>query len=121
VVEDEDGAREGLRELLGTLGYEVVAVESGEAAAGLPVDHPFDMLLTDLMLPGMAGPRLAEVLKARWPALRVVLMSGYTEDEAIRRGVSAGDVRFLQKPFDMTTLAREVRGALSQPPEAAGG
>jgi two-component system cell cycle sensor histidine kinase/response regulator CckA len=115
VVEDEDGARGGLFELLTTLGYEVVALATGEEAELLPADRPFDVLLTDLMLPGILGPEIARRLTARWPALRVILMSGYTEDEAVRRGVSAGDVRFLQKPFDMDALAREVRAALDEP------
>ena len=116
VVEDEDGAREGLRDILTSLGYEVVALSCGESAAELPAIEPFQVLLTDLMLPGVAGPELARQLQERWPALRVVLMSGYTEDEAVRRSVATGSVRFLQKPFDMTTLAREVRAALDDPP-----
>jgi len=112
VVEDEDAAREGLREILASLGYEVEAAATGEAAETTRPEAPFDVLLTDLMLPGILGPQLAADLKARWPALRVILMSGYHEDDAIRKAASAGDVRFLQKPFDMATLAREVRAAL---------
>ena len=114
VVEDETGAREGVRDILALLGYEVVAVGSGEEARGLPQDAPFDLLLTDLMLPGVAGPELARGLSLRWPKLRVVLMSGYTEDDAVRDGVSGGGQRFLQKPFDIDTLAREVRAALDE-------
>ncbi len=72
------------------------------------------MLLTDLMLPGIAGPDLARGLKERWPALRVILMSGYTEDEVVRRGITEGSVRFLQKPFDMASLAREIQSALDE-------
>jgi CheY-like chemotaxis protein/two-component sensor histidine kinase len=112
VVEDEEIARQGLHDILASLGYRVVAVGSGEEAGGLPGDPGFDLLLTDLMLPGIAGPALAATLKERWSALKVILMSGYTEDEAVRRGVGSGLVRFLQKPFDMKTLAREVRAAL---------
>ncbi len=112
VVEDEEAARQGLHEILVSFGYRVVSVGSGEAAGSLPADPPFDLLLTDLMLPGVAGPRLAIGLKARWPALKVILMSGYAEDDAIRSDVGEGKVNFLQKPFDMATLAREVRAAL---------
>ncbi len=114
IVEDEDGAREGLSDILASLGYRVVAMADGEGAAALPAEEPFDLLLSDVMLPGILGPRLAEELKARWPALRVVLMSGYAEDEAVRRGVTAGTVRFLQKPFSMDALARELRAALDE-------
>jgi two-component system, cell cycle sensor histidine kinase and response regulator CckA len=112
VVEDEEIARQGLHDILVSLNYEVVSVGSGEAARSLPVDPPFDVLLTDLMLPGVAGPELAAGLQEQWPSLKVILMSGYTEDEAVRSVIGAGDIRFLQKPFDMTTLAREVRAAL---------
>jgi two-component system cell cycle sensor histidine kinase/response regulator CckA len=118
IVEDEAGAREGLREILAMLGYDVAAVGSGEEAERLPGDQPFDLVLTDLMLPGAAGPQVADGLRRRWPALKVILMSGYAEDEAVRRGVATGSVRFLQKPFSMEALTREVRAALDEPREA---
>ncbi len=116
VVEDEDIARQGLQGILAELGYAVVGVRSGEDAIAIPDDPPFDLLLTDVVLPGAAGPAVADSLKGRWPALRVVLMSGYAEDEAVRRGVSVGAVRFLQKPFGIDALARELRAALDGPP-----
>jgi PAS domain S-box-containing protein len=112
VVEDEEGARQGLAEILRMLAYDVVAVGSGEEAGLLPHDPGFDVLLTDMMLPGCAGSDLARGLLERWPTLKVILMSGYAEDEAVRRGALAGRIRFLQKPFDMATLAREIRAAL---------
>ena len=112
LVEDETGAREGLTQILTMLGYSAVAVGDAEAAMAMPVDAPFDLLLTDLLLPGLHGAELADVMRRRWAGLRVVVMSGYAEDEAVRRSVLEGTVRFLQKPFDMPTLARELRGAL---------
>jgi PAS domain S-box-containing protein len=112
VVEDEPAAREGLADLLSMLGYGVVALESAEEALRLPAEAHFDAMLTDLLLPGISGTDLALGLSKRWPHLRVILMSGYTEDEAVRQGVQAGVVRFLQKPFDVETLARELRAAL---------
>jgi PAS domain S-box-containing protein len=116
LVEDETSARDGLREMLKMLGYAVTAVGSSEIAGLLPPEPAFDLLLADVMLPGAAGTDLAPGLKERWPALKVILMSGYTEDQTIRNGVGVGTVRFLQKPFDMTTLAREVRAALDDRP-----
>lgn len=80
----------------------------------LPVAPALDLLLTDLMLPGIAGPDPAVGLQERWPGLRVILMSGHTEDEAVRRGVDKGNGHFLQKPFDVTALAREVRAAFDE-------
>ena len=121
LVEDEDGARGVLRDTLIALGYEVVAVGSGNEADALAAEPSFDLLLTDLMLPGVPGPQLAASLQRRWPTIEVILMSGYAEDEMIRRAASAGTVRFLQKPFDMATLAREVRAALDARASAAGG
>ncbi|MFI5143637.1 MAG: response regulator, partial [Thermoanaerobaculales bacterium] len=88
------------------------AVSSAEEATACPDDRPFDALLTDLMLPGVGGGELARRLQERWPTLKVILMSGYTEDEAIRQGGRAGYATFLQKPFDMATLARVVRTVL---------
>ena len=113
IVEDENAAREALRDILGGLGYEVVAAASGEEAGLLPAEEPFDVLLTDLMLPGIGGPQLVVGLRDRWPSLRVILMSGYTEDEVARRGIAEGTVRFLQKPFGMAALARELRAVLA--------
>ncbi len=112
VVEDEGATREGLRDILRNLGYEVVAAASGEEAGELPVEQPFDVLLTDLMLSGVSGSQLAAGLQERWPSMRVILMSGYPEDEALRSGVDQRKVRFLQKPFDIARLAQEIRAAL---------
>ena len=84
-----------------------------------PADRPFAALLTDLMLPGASGGELAKDLRKRWPALKVILMSGYTEDEAVRLGGGAGYASFLQKPFDMATLAREIRAALERQTDGA--
>lgn len=96
------------------LGYRVVAVGSAEEAGLLPSKPAFDLLLSDLVLPGASGTDLSRGLLDRWPNLVVVLMSGYTEDEVQRLGVDTGAVRFLQKPFDMRTLAHEVRAALAE-------
>ena len=112
LVEDETGAREGLAEILTMLGYAAVAVADGETALAMPDKPSFDLLLTDLLLPGIHGGELADEMRKRQPDLRVIVMSGYAEDEAIRRGVLEGSVRFLQKPFNMATLARELRVAL---------
>ncbi len=116
VVEDEEAAREGLKEILGMLGYEVVAVGSGEEAGLLPARPGFDLLLTDLMLPGISGMDLRSGLRDRWPELAVILMSGYPQDEALRDQVHSGEVRFLQKPFGIAPLARELHSALADRP-----
>jgi two-component system cell cycle sensor histidine kinase/response regulator CckA len=120
LVEDEAGARQGLAEILAMLGYEVVAAASAEDAAQRQRGgaQRFDLLLTDMMLPGKSGIDLAADLKERFPALKVILMSGYTE-EVLRHRVQNGDARFLQKPFDIATLARAAREALNGETAAA--
>jgi PAS domain S-box-containing protein len=115
VVEDEESARQGLERILTMLGYRAVAVGSAEEALALASEPVFDLLLTDLVLPGMHGGELMRRLVERWPGLEAIVMSGYTEDEAIRERIGRGTVRFLQKPFDVTTLAREISEALRRP------
>jgi two-component system, cell cycle sensor histidine kinase and response regulator CckA len=118
VVEDEDGARKALVEILGLLGFEVVAAASGEAAEEVAAAAAFDLVLTDFVLPGIDGGELARRLSASRPTLKVILMSGYAADEAMRHSISSGKVRFLQKPFDVQTLARAMRSALRGAPES---
>jgi len=114
VVEDEPGARQGLRDVLEMLGYRVQVAGTAEEALALPVEPSFDALLADVMLPGAHGGELAVRMRQRWTGLAVVLMSGYSEDETLRRGISEQTVHFLRKPFDMATLARELRAALGE-------
>jgi CheY-like chemotaxis protein len=112
VVDDEDGAREGLAAALDMLGYHVTPAASGEEALAVAEREAFDLLLSDIKLPGIQGGDLARTLVARHPGLRVILMSGYTEDAAVRAEASSGRVRFLQKPFSMDAVAAEVAAAL---------
>jgi len=104
LVEDEEGVRAGVEALLELIGYEVTAVASGEAAMSLSLELAPDFLLSDIRLPGMTGTTLAEMLSRRWPALKVMLMSGYAEDLST---VDVGGLgwQFLQKPFELQSLA----------------
>jgi two-component system NtrC family sensor kinase len=115
LVEDNESVRRGFERLLTRLGYAVTAVESAELAEELVQSRTFTLLLTDMMLPGVSGAELADRLRGRQPGLKVVLMSGYTEDDAVRRRLADGALRFLQKPVDLATLARAVRDALEAP------
>lgn len=119
VVEDEEGARGALGELLEMLGYQPTTVASAEQALTLGDEPPFHLLLTDYLLPGMAGVELAARLVDRWPGLKVVVMSGYAPDQLAREMFAAGRAHYLQKPFDMAALARALRTALSEPPQVA--
>jgi two-component system cell cycle sensor histidine kinase/response regulator CckA len=115
VIEDEAGAREGLASILDMLGYKVTAAGSAAEVTHLPQQSYFDVVLSDILLPDASGADLARALVQRWPGMRVILMSGYTQDDAVREAVAAGTVRFLQKPFDMRALAREMHEALAAP------
>ena len=107
LVEDEDAVRQLAAEVLGRYGYRVVAAGSGEEALGI-VDlqklRP-DLLLTDVVMPGISGNELAERLRQKWRALPIVLMSGYSADAVLQNGDRIG---FLQKPFTATTLGQKV-------------
>ncbi|MGE5235357.1 MAG: PAS domain S-box protein [Acidobacteriota bacterium] len=108
LVEDEPAALHSLEEMLTLMGFQVQPAASAEEAISVADGEQFDILLSDLLLPGRSGAELADALRRRWPLLRVVMMSGYAEDEATRRGLRDGRVGFLQKPFDMNALAREL-------------
>ena len=114
LVEDNDAVRRAFERLLVRLGYQVTAAPSAEEAEALPAEPPYDLLLTDMVLPGLSGAALATRLRPRWPACKVIFMSGYTEDEVVRRKAAQGEERFLQKPVDLATLAREVAAALKE-------
>lgn len=114
LVEDDEVARETLAQVLQSLGYQVTAVGSAEEAGTLPVEPAFDLLLTDFLLPGASGAQLAAGLVERWPQLKVVAMSGYAQDQVFKEQVLAGKLRFLQKPFTVERLARELAAALEE-------
>jgi signal transduction histidine kinase/CheY-like chemotaxis protein len=116
VVEDEDSVRTLLREVLSRQGYAVLEARDGRAALALATGYagPIHLLVTDCVLPHVAGRELARRLKARSPGLKVLYMSGYppTEDE-LPANPAAGTA-FLEKPFTpaaLTTMARELLSA----------
>jgi len=114
LVEDNQQIRGLFARMLERLGYRVTAVGSAEEALALASEPPFALLLSDVMLPGASGVELSRRLGERWPELQVILVSGYAEDEVSRSDVTAGHLRFLQKPVDLATLAAEVRAALGE-------
>jgi DNA-binding NtrC family response regulator len=100
--------------MLGALGYRVLEAATTEDAvrqAGGP-DGRVHLLLTDVQMPGGGGPALTAVLTDRHPGLRVLWMSGYSEDPAVRRAILDKKVQFLAKPFSMSDLAAKVRQVL---------
>jgi two-component system, cell cycle sensor histidine kinase and response regulator CckA len=121
LVEDEDMVRTLAQRVLESRGYRVFAAPSGDDALELHERIPghVDLLVTDVLMPGMGGRQLAERLQELQPDLRVLFMSGYTTDEVLRQGIQAEEVHFLQKPFTPDGLLRKARDVLSQPVERA--
>jgi CheY-like chemotaxis protein len=115
VVEDEAMIRSNLRECLQQLGYHVLEAESGECALQLCGENQskVDLVLTDLVMPGMGGHELAEKLSQRHPGVKTLFMSGYTEDTAARRDILLSGSAFLQKPFSVGDLSHAVQQALA--------
>jgi two-component system cell cycle sensor histidine kinase/response regulator CckA len=114
VVEDEPGIRALVRKILRRERYNVLEAGSGEEALKVAAEHagPIDLLLTDVMLPGILGSELAGRMRESAPALDVLYISGYTDDEAVRMGAFPPGSKFLQKPFTLGTLVTKVRDAL---------
>jgi signal transduction histidine kinase/CheY-like chemotaxis protein len=113
VVEDEPAVRDLARRILELEGYAVVTASSGEEALRLWDDvGPVDALLTDIVMPGLGGRELAATLTSRSPRLRVVLMSGYTQNAEQLDGLLASGAAFVEKPFTSSALVTEVRGVL---------
>jgi two-component system cell cycle sensor histidine kinase/response regulator CckA len=113
LVEDDDVVRGLAQVALEQQGYKVLQAGNGTEAVGV-VDHhagPVHLLVTDVVMPGMGGRQLADTLRPRFPVLRVLYASGYTDDAVVRHGIADTDA-FLQKPFTPTTLARKVRSLL---------
>jgi CheY-like chemotaxis protein len=118
VAEDEDGVRELLRKVLTEFGYTVLTARHGRDALLLAGDRrtDIDMLVTDVVMPEMSGRELVETLRDRQPGLRVLYISGYTDDEVVQRGISGSEVAFLRKPFASEELVRRVRAVLDAAP-----
>ncbi len=123
LVEDDGDIRAIAREVLMLSGYSVLDAADGDRAMGLSREYPgpIHLLLTDVVMPRMGGRKLAEQLfAARRPEMRVLYMSGHTDDVIVRSGVLRGDLAFLRKPFTPMGLARKVRETLDARSPAQG-
>ncbi|HKQ59040.1 MAG TPA: PAS domain S-box protein [Candidatus Eisenbacteria bacterium] len=114
LVEDEAQVRDLLRGMLERHGYHVLVARSGEEALAVAGGRvgALDLLITDVVMPGIGGPELAARLTLRHQGLRVLHISGYTDDAVLRLGVSEGVAAFLQKPFTIEALLVKVREVL---------
>jgi two-component system cell cycle sensor histidine kinase/response regulator CckA len=114
IVEDEDLVRRHAVRLLVGAGYQVFEAATAEDALAIFSQiGPIDLLVTDIVLPGMSGRRLAELLTQSDPDIGVLLTSGYTDDELVRKGVANLELSYLQKPYSTRVLLERVEEVLS--------
>ncbi|HJQ23668.1 MAG TPA: PAS domain S-box protein [Blastocatellia bacterium] len=114
LAEDEEVVRRLAREVLEGYGYRVLEAGNGGAAFSACVGHdgPIHLLITDVVMPGMGGRDLANRLSRLRPEMKVLFMSGYTDDAIVHHGVLEAGIPFIQKPFSPDDLARKVREVL---------
>ncbi len=114
LVEDEESVRQLVRETLTAKGYRVMEAENGESgmAAAARHDGKIDLVITDVVMPGMGGRELVKQLAQRRPDTKVLYLSGYTEDAIVNDGTIESGAAFLQKPFTLQSLSRKVREVL---------
>jgi two-component system cell cycle sensor histidine kinase/response regulator CckA len=119
LVEDEESVRELVRETLKGKGYVVMEAADGINGMKVAESHTgkIDILITDVVMPGMSGRELAKRITAARQTTKVLFLSGYTEDAIIHEGVLEPGTAFLQKPFTLQALARKVRDVLHGEPE----
>jgi PAS domain S-box-containing protein len=114
IVDDEPAVRRVVARCAEALGYRAIQARHAEQALGLLADEArIDLVVSDLVMPGMDGAELRRAILRRSPTTAIVLMSGYTDDELTRRGLRDKDAVFVQKPFDRDSLMRSIDTALA--------
>jgi CheY-like chemotaxis protein len=114
LVEDEDAVRALARHILRSCGYTLLEARDGLEAIRVAQNHdgPIHLVVSDVVMPHLGGRQLAERLAGVHPGLKMLFLSGYTDDTVIRHGILEAEVAFLQKPFTPTALAQKVRAVL---------
>ena len=117
LVEDEEQIRTLASRVLKAQGYTVLTAADGEKALAIAREElaRIDVLVTDVVMPLMGGRELAEKLGQRFPEMRVLFTSGYTDDAVVRHGIIAKGTNFIQKPFSLDALTQKVRDTLDAP------
>ena len=115
VLEDQDGIRDLLTIALRRQGFDVTAASTGERALQLSSSRDCDLLLTDVILPGMSGPEVAQQLLSCAPSMKVLFMSGYTGEALANQSVLVDERTFIQKPFSVKALVERIRVLLEIP------
>jgi len=117
LVEDEGSLRSVVGNTLRTNGYAVLDAPDGKTAIELAesLETPIDLLLTDVILPGISGRDIADQLQLSHPSMKVIYMSGYTDEFIAEHGIIDPDIVLLEKPFPMSALLENVREVLDGP------
>lgn len=118
VVDDEQDLRSLVANVLTEYGYKVVTASSGAKAVALieKMDAPPDLMLTDVVMPGMSGPMLADQLLAKFSGARVLFMSGFDERQVVQRYVVEKGFTLITKPFQLHNLCAAVKKAIESTP-----
>ena len=118
IVEDEVEVRELAGKILEKQGYRILETSNGDDAllACERREGPVHLALVDVVMPGMSGSELAGLLKPLYPEIKILYMSGYTDNAIIQQGVLEDGIHYIQKPFTLEGLARKVRKALDEVP-----
>lgn len=113
--------REVIEVTLTRQGYRVFTMQGGDEALGFMAStrESVGLVLTDVVMPGISGPDLARQLQERHPRLRVLFMSGYTNDTMVRHGLLDDTVDLIQKPYTLQELAQKIREVLDRPDSSA--
>jgi two-component system cell cycle sensor histidine kinase/response regulator CckA len=116
LAEDEQGVRAFLEMALTRAGHRVISTQSGTAAVAkaASISEPIDLLIADVVMPGLSGPEAADQLRLRHPQMQALFLSGYSTHAALPEGVTADAGAFLQKPFTIDALLTKVRERLSR-------
>jgi PAS domain S-box-containing protein len=117
LVEDDDLVRGFAADALRPFGYRILLASGGDEALRIAAEHPgpIHLLVTDVVMPRMNGRELAQTLQARQASLKVLFVSGYTDDAVVRHGVRQAEAAFLQKPVSPNALAGKIRELLDHP------
>jgi CheY-like chemotaxis protein len=114
VVEDDEAVLNLIKNILKGHGYRVLTTTKGESAIELFIKHKedIDLLLTDVVMPGINGKELSETLKRIKPEIKTLFMSGYTSNAIVHHGILEKDIQFIQKPFTGVELLKKIRSIL---------
>jgi PAS domain S-box-containing protein len=118
LVEDEPSLRDLISDYLLSLGFKIIAAENGYDGLAKAKTHvgAIHLVITDVVMPGMGGRELADCLRTSHPVTPVLFMSGYTDDALVHRAVSERHDHYIEKPFELNSLARKVREVLASTP-----